>query len=150
MKHPASLAAFLVLVVGGGLVIGYLTAPGAWYGQLAKPSFTPPGWVFAPVWTVLYILIAIAGWRLWRRERHGWPMKLWWAQLALNFIWSPIFFAGHQISLGLAVILSLFVVIIGFIVTTWRDHRLTGSLFVPYAIWVALASVLNAAIVAQN
>ena len=83
-------AGFLALVVGGGLTVGAVTTPGQWYAQLAKPSFNPPGSLFGPVWTVLYVLIAIAGWRTWERE-PAMPMKLWWAQLAVNFSWSPAF-----------------------------------------------------------
>jgi len=86
-----ALLVFLVLVVGAGWAIGVTNLPGAWYAGLAKPAFNPPNWVFAPVWTVLYVLIAIAGWRVWTRDRAGWPMKLWAAQLALNWAWSPVF-----------------------------------------------------------
>jgi tryptophan-rich sensory protein len=137
---------FFALVVGGGLAIGFMTAPGEWYAGLAKPSFNPPAWVFAPVWTVLYILIAIAGWRIWQHDRSGWPMRLWWAQLALNFAWSPVFFAAHLIGLALIVILLLLAAILAFIATAWRQDRAAAWLFAPYAAWVAFASVLNGAI----
>ena len=82
MNRHVSLALFLALVLGGRLVLGFLTAPGAWYAGLAKPAFNPPAWLFGPVWTVLYILIAVSGWRVWQCDPHGWPMNLWWAQLA--------------------------------------------------------------------
>jgi tryptophan-rich sensory protein len=141
---------FLVLVLGGGLAIGFLTAPGAWYAGLAKPSFNPPNWLFAPVWTALYVLIAIAGWRIFERDRSGWPMRLWWTQLALNFLWSPVFFAAHRIALALLVILLLLAAILAFIAMSWRQDRVAASLFVPYAAWVGFASVLNAAILALN
>jgi tryptophan-rich sensory protein len=150
MKNGLSLALFLALVLGGGLLIGFLTPPGDWYAQLAKPSFNPPGWVFGPAWTVLYILIAVAGWRVWNRDRVGWPMKLWWAQLVLNFLWTPIFFSAHQIGLALAVILVLLVFILSFIVTSWRQDRIASWMFVPYAAWVAFASTLNGAIFILN
>lgn len=150
MKNGFSLAAFLALVLGGGLVIGFLTAPGEWYAQLAKPDFNPPGWVFGPAWTALYILIAIAGWRVWQSDRAGWPMKLWWAQLALNFLWTPVFFSAHQIGLALGVILVLLATILSFIAMTWRQDRAASWLFVPYAAWVAFASILNGSIVALN
>ena len=149
-NHRISFLPFLVLVVGGGLAIGYLTAPGEWYAQLAKPAFTPPGWLFGPVWAALYILIAIAGWRIWRRDRLGWLMKFWWGQLILNFIWSPVFFSAHQIGLALVVILLLLAAILAFIATAWRQDRAAAWLFVPYAAWVAFASVLNASILALN
>jgi tryptophan-rich sensory protein len=150
MKHGLSLVLFLVLVLGGGLVIGFVTAPNDWYAQLAKPSFNPPGWVFGPAWTALYILIAIAGWRVWNRDRAGWPMKFWWAQLALNFLWTPIFFSAHQIGLALLVILALLAVIVSFIVASWRHDRAASWMFVPYAAWVAFASTLNGAILVLN
>src|SRR5690606_36058392 len=118
--------------------------------QLSKPAFNPPAWVFAPVWTVLYAMIGVAGWRVWRRDRRGGPMMLWWAQLALNFLWSPVFFAAHRIGLALAVIVMLLAVILGFIATAWRQDRIAAWLFVPYAAWVAFATALNAAILALN
>jgi tryptophan-rich sensory protein len=145
-----SLLGFLVLVIGGGLAIGYVTAPGEWYGGLTKPSFTPSGWIFGPVWTVLYVLIAAAGWRTFERDRCGWPMRLWWAQLALNFLWSPVFFAAHRIGLALVVVLLMLVSILAFIASSWRRDRVAAWLFLPYAGWVAFASVLNGAIFTLN
>jgi tryptophan-rich sensory protein len=150
MNRWLSLLGFLVLVAGGGLAIGYLTAPGEWYAVLAKPSFNPPGWIFGPVRTVLYVLIAVAGWRTFKRDRRGWPMRLWWAQLALNFLWSPVFFAAHRIGLALAIVLLMLVVILAFIVTAWRQDWVAARLFAPYAAWVAFASVLNGAISMLN
>jgi tryptophan-rich sensory protein len=150
VRAKASLFLFLLLAVGGGLAIGYLNPPGTWYTHLVKPGFTPPGWVFAPVWTTLYILIAIAGWRVWRRDRHGPAMKLWWGQIGLNFLWSPVFFSAHRIAAALAIVALLFVAIAAFIVTAWRRDLVAASLFVPYAAWVALATALNAAILVLN
>ena len=150
MNRGLVLLGFLVLVIGGGLAIGYLTAPGEWYAGLDKPSFNPPGWVFAPVWTVLYVLIAVAGWRTFERDRRGWPMRLWWAQLALNFLWSPVFFAAHRIGLALAIVLLMLAAILPFIGMAWRQDRVAAWLFAPYAAWVGFASVLNGAIFALN
>lgn len=150
MKTRAAMLMFLALVVGGGLTIGYFTAPGEWYAQLEKPNFNPPGWVFGPVWTVLYVMIAIAGWRIWRQDPAGWPMRLWWGQLSLNFLWSPTFFAAHLIGPALAIVLLLLAAILGFIAASWRQDRAAALLFVPYAAWVAFASVLNASILALN
>jgi translocator protein len=145
-----ALILFVALVLGGGLAIGYATAPGEWYGGLVKPSFNPPGWVFAPVWSVLYVLIAIAGWRVWRKGAAGSAMKVWWLQLALNFLWSPVFFAAHQIGLAFGIILLMLAAIIAFIALAWREERAAAWLFVPYAAWVAFAAVLNGAIFALN
>lgn len=150
MNRYAALILFLVLVAGGGLAIGFLTPPGEWYSGLVKAAFNPPNWLFAPVWTTLYVLIAIAGWRLFERDRASWPMKLWWGQLALNFLWSPIFFAAHWIGTALAVILLMLAVILAFIATTWRQDRVAAWLFIPYAAWIGFASALNASIFVLN
>lgn len=145
-----ALILFIFVVVGGGLAIGYLTTPGEWYARLAKPGFTPPGWIFGPVWTALYLMIAIAGWRIWRTNRRGSAMKLWWVQLVLNFLWSPVFFAAHQIGLALIVIIFLLVAVSSFIFTAWRQDQVAAWLFVPYAMWVAFALLLNASIFVLN
>jgi benzodiazapine receptor len=150
MPYRLSLFYFLTLVLGCGLMIGFVTAPDEWYVLLVKPPFNPPSWLFAPVWTALYILIAIVGWRTWQRNRTGWPMKLWWAQLLLNFLWSPVFFSAHRIDLALVLILLLLLIILGFIVMSWRKDRMVAWLFAPYAVWVAFATLLNASIFFLN
>lgn len=86
LQKYRSLVVFLLLVLGGGLLIGYATLPGAWYASLVKPPFNPPNWVFGPVWSLLYILIAIAGWRTWRLQPGSGAMRAWAAQLVLNFL----------------------------------------------------------------
>ena len=141
---------FLALVLGGGLTIGYLTRPGEWFIQLAKPSFNPPGWLFGPVWTVLYVMIAVAGWRLWCVAEAGITKWLWWVQLGLNFSWSPVFFRANQIGSALAIILLLLITILGLIALTWHRDRTTAWLLVPYMAWVAFASALNVAIFQLN
>ena len=141
---------FLVLAAGGGLAIGFLTAPGEWYAGLVKPAFNPPNWIFAPVWTVLYVLIAVAGWRIFKRDRRGWPMTLWWGQLALNFLWSPVFFAAHDIRLAFIVILLLLAAIVAFIGLAWPQDRVAAWLFAAYAAWVSFAAVLNGTILLLN
>lgn len=150
MAQRISLLAFLALVVGGGLLIGYATAPGEWYARLAKPPFNPPNWIFAPVWTALYILIAIAGWRTWWRDRAGPTMRLWWAQLALNFLWTPVFFWAHRIDLALAIIVLLLAAIVSFMVTSRRQDALASWLFAPYAAWVTFATLLNGSLLLLN
>jgi tryptophan-rich sensory protein len=150
MNKRLALLLFLLLVLGGGLGIGGFARPDAWFAQLHQPSFNPPGWLFAPVWTALYILIAIAGWRVWRQRAGGWPARLWWGQLGLNFLWPIAFFKAHQITLSVIIILALLAAIIGFITTAWRQNRGAAWLFTPYAAWVGFASVLNIAILALN
>lgn len=149
-RHWLTLLLFLTLVVGGGLVIGIVTRPGDWYADLVKPPFNPPNWIFGPAWTVLYGFIAVAGWRIRMRRPRRRPMTLWWLQLGLNFLWSPLFFVAHRIDLALGVIALLLLAIVAFIVTTWRVDRIAGWLFVPYAAWVAFATLLNASIVMLN
>jgi len=148
MRRAAIYATFLLAVLGIGLLIGTVTRPEGWYAALAKPSFNPPNWVFAPVWTVLYVMIAIAGARTWESGSGG--LGLWLGQMALNFAWTPVFFGLHRPGLALAIILALLVAILAFIATRWRADRTAALLFVPYAAWVAFAGVLNAAIVALN
>lgn len=150
MSRASSLILFMVLVLGGGLLLGYLTAPGDWYASLNKPAFNPPAWIFGPVWSALYVLIAIAGWRVWLRDRTGWPMKLWWGQLALNFLWTPVFFSAHQIGAGFLIILLLLASILSFILSARELDRVAASLFIPYAAWVAFASLLNGSLWALN
>ena len=150
LNHRLTPILFLLLVVGGGLAIGYLTVPGAWYAQLAKPAFTPPGWIFGPVWTALYVMIAVAGWHVWRRDRRSRQMNLWWAQLVLNFLWTPTFFAAHQIGLAFVVVLLLLTAILSFIAVSWREDHVAAWLFAPYAAWVGFALALNASILVLN
>jgi len=138
------------MVLGGGLLIGYATLPGAWYASLVKPPFNPPNWVFGPAWTLLYVLIAIAGWRTWRREPTGAALKVWGVQLILNFAWSPTFFGAKMMGPALVVIVCLLASIVLFIASVWNRDRLSGWLFAPYAAWVAFATVLNASLLGLN
>ncbi|MCB1343514.1 MAG: tryptophan-rich sensory protein [Pseudooceanicola sp.] len=150
MRDLPILALFLAITVGGGIAIGILTPPGPWYAGLEKPFFNPPGWLFAPVWTVLYICIAIAGWRILRLAPRSRAMRLWVLQLVLNFLWSPIVFGLHRLDLGLVVILALLAGILAFIARARGIDRPSAWLFTPYAAWVAFASLLNAALFLLN
>lgn len=145
-----SLAAFVALVVGGGTAIGMLTGPDAWYTTLAKPAFNPPNWVFGPVWSVLYVMIGVAGWLVWTSGRSTAAVPLWWAQLALSFLWSPVFFALHGIGAALIVISLLLGVIWTFVAVTARQCPRAALLFVPYGLWVAFATVLNGSLYLLN
>lgn len=145
-----ALAVFVVVVIGVGSVIGMLTAPGDWYAELDKPFFNPPSWVFAPVWTVLYVLIAIAGWRLWKADSTEVPMKLWVGQLVTNWLWSPVFFLLHLLWPALAVLVVMWVLIVGVILTAWRADRIASWLMMPYLAWVSFAGLLNAAVAWLN
>ena len=150
MKNLASIFLFILVVLGSGIVIGTMTIPGDWYSNLNKPFFNPPAWIFAPVWTLLYLAIAIAGWRVWRRGGETVLWRLWIIQMGLNLLWSPVFFGAQHPGLALVVIITLLSAIISFIAVGWRINRITALLFVPYAVWVGFATALNAAIFYLN
>lgn len=150
-RSLAPLAFFLAVVIGVGSIIGTVTAPGEWYAALDKPPFNPPGWLFGPVWFVLYVLIAVAGWRTFLRERGGRAMRLWGGQMVLNWLWSPVFFSLHWLWPAVGVILLLLILIVTFIRESVRQaDRVSAWLFAPYAAWVGFASLLNVSIAVLN
>lgn len=145
----AALVLFLVFTVGLGTASGYITIGQitGWYATLAKPSFNPPNWIFGPVWTVLYVFMGIAAWRVWRvAGLFSRPLLLFFAQFALNLAWSQLFFGRHQIGLALADIAAMWVLIVWTTVAFAGRDRLAAVLFVPYIAWISFAAVLNAAI----
>ena len=144
------LALLIAFVLGVGFAIGFLNSPGSWYAALVKPWFNPPSWVFAPVWSIIYLLVAIAGWRTWEAGPNRMSMALWWTQMTLNFLWSPIFFTAHRPLVALAIILVLLVSIFAFVARQWSDDWISAALFIPYAAWVSFASILNFEIVRLN
>lgn len=150
IRSILTLVVFLVIVVGVGFLIGINTPPDSWYQALQKPSFNPPNWVFAPVWSVIYLLIAVAGWRIY--EKLGWsaPLRLWLVQMVLNWIWSPVWFGLHAPWAAFVIILSLWLAIVGFIVSAWSSERVSSLLFVPYFAWVSFAAILNLSIAIMN
>lgn len=150
MARYVPLLLFIALTVGGGALIGAGNAPGPWYEALEKPFFNPPNWVFGPVWTLLYVLVAIAGWRIWRKRRTGGAMTAWWLQLGLNFLWSPMFFTLQNIGGAFAVIVALFGSAAAFVVLAWNNDRPAALLFLPYLGWLAFAALLNGAILMLN
>jgi translocator protein len=137
---------FIALVVTVGAVIGVNTAPDAWYTTLQKPPFNPPNWIFAPVWFTLYVLIGIAGARVFLRDATSPSSFVWAGQMLLNWAWSPTWFGLHLIWPAFAIISAIFVLIIAFIVLNWKRDRVSSLLFVPYALWVGFASTLNLSI----
>jgi benzodiazapine receptor len=155
-RSIARLLACIVVCVGTGIVGAMFTRPEipGWYAGLAKPSWTPPPFVFPITWTTLYVMIAIAFWRLWDRvppsaDRRR-AIALFAIQFALNAIWSPVFFGWHGIRTGLAIIVMMAVLIAATIVQAVRIDRLAAALLVPYLCLVLYASTINAGVVALN
>ncbi|TWH03171.1 TspO/MBR related protein [Nocardioides sp. J9] len=127
------------------------TSSRATYKSLDQPWFAPPSWLFGPMWTILYVLIAIAGWWAWRKHAGNLALVLWSVQLALNLAWTPLFFAEDLYTWALAEIVVLLAAIAATIVVFFRrGARGSGWLMVPYLLWVGYATALNAAIVVLN
>lgn len=150
MKKLPIYIVFIVAVVAIGALIGVNNVPGEWYQSLNKPSFNPPNWIFGPVWTALYVLIGIAGARTWTAGGFSARMQLWTAQMVLNFLWSPVFFGTQNPTLALVIIVPMLVCILAFIWKSQNVDRISMWLFVPYALWVAFATLLNGSIVLLN
>jgi tryptophan-rich sensory protein len=146
-----SFAIFVGLVIAAAAFGGQWGA-GPWYDALSKPSWTPPNWAFPIAWTVIYLMIAIAGWLIWDRPHpsSGPLLALWGAQLILNAIWSYIFFGRKEIGIALADIAGLWITIAAFTVLAWEVDYRAALLFLPYLIWVTYAGALNAAIWRRN
>lgn len=140
----------IALVVTVGSVIGINTGPDTWYTALEKPPFNPPNWLFAPVWFTLYVLIGIAGARSYLRDASSPSTFLWAGQMLLNWAWTPTWFTLHLLWPAFAIIAAIFALIIAFIVVNWKKDRVSALLFVPYAMWVGFASILNLSIALLN
>ena len=134
------LAAFAAAAVGAVASVD----AGSFYAQLSKPSWAPPAWVFGPVWSMLYALMGVAAWLVWRSPGpRGAALGLFGAQLAANALWSWLFFAWHRGALSAVEVLVLLWLIVATMVAFWRASRLAALLLVPYFLWVSFASALT-------
>lgn len=138
-----------LLVCFAAPALGAWARPGEWYLGLQKPSWNPPAWLFAPVWTLLYLLMAVAAWLVWRRG--GWrqqrrPLTLFVTQLALNALWTPLFFGLHRPDWAFVTIVLLWLAISATIVAFARIQRAAAALLAPYLAWVSFATCLNFAL----
>lgn len=155
LKQALGLAVFIVIcfaVAGIGSVFTAASIPD-WYAGLRKPSFNPPNWIFGPVWTALYLAMAVAAWLVWRRvglSAAAAPLIVFAIQLALNLLWSILFFGMHRIGLALVDIVALWCAIAATILMFWRVTPAAGWLLIPYLMWVSFASVLNFSIWRMN
>jgi benzodiazapine receptor len=135
-----------VLLCFAAAAPGAVFMPGEWYAALRKPTWNPPGWIFGPVWSALYTMMAVAAWLVWRRggfaaQRR--PLTLFLAQLALNAAWTPLFFGLHRPGVAFAEIVLLWLAIAWTLATFWRGHRAAAWMLVPYLAWVSFAALLN-------
>ena len=137
----------------GWLALCFTAAGGAffvstdgWYATLIKPSWNPPSWLFGPVWGLLYVMMAVAAWLVWREG--GWKLQrqalgLFLVQWLLNALWTPLFFGLHQPGLAFAEIVALWLLLVMTVALFWRAKKLAGALLLPYLVWVTIAAVLN-------
>ncbi len=153
MKNPLKLVISLALpLLAGGLGALFTTdAIQNWYPLLTKPSFSPPNWLFGPVWTLLYILMGVACYRIWTQTKVPMAkMTLYWIQLGFNAIWSPLFFGLRSPLLGMIDIVLMLVLIAATLISFLRTDKVAGYLLIPYLAWVSFATVLNGAILWLN
>ena len=130
----------------GAASLGAVFMPGEWYATLTKPSWNPPGWIFGPVWTALYTMMAVSAWLVWKRggfavQRR--PLMLFLVQLALNAAWTPLLFGLHWAGVACAEIVLLWLMIGVTMAAFWSVNRMAGLLLLPYLAWVSFAAVLN-------
>jgi translocator protein len=129
---------------------GAVFMPGAWYQSLKRPSWTPPNWLFAPAWSVLYVMIAIAGWRVWSAAGLSAALVIWALNLIFNAAWSWLMFGRRQIQMALFDALAMLVTILVFMVLAWPIDPIATWLFAPYLAWVSFATLLNATLLRLN
>lgn len=143
------LAGFVLLCLATGSIGGFATQNSidTWYSTLNKPGWNPPNWVFAPVWTLLYIMMGIAAWMVWKtRDRIGPAMVLFFAQLGFNLLWSLVFFGLRSPGLALIEVVFLWGSVLLTMLAFFGRRQAAGWLFVPYLAWVSFAAILNLAI----
>ena len=139
---------------GAAAATGAMIMPGEWYKALDKPWWTPKDWMFPVAWSILYICIAFAAMRVamvsGSDERSGQALALWSVQIALNTLWTPVFFGLRRIRAGLIVLGLLWLAVAATLVAFWPIDPLAGWLFVPYLAWVTIAGALNASVLMRN
>lgn len=143
----------LIFQLIGGAIGFYTNSNMDWYDTLEKSALTPPGYVFGIVWPCLYVMLALAGWRMWtqcRDQSAFLPFRLYWLQMILNWGWSFVFFKFHQIELGFIWIVVFDLAMLGFIVSAWKNYRIAALLVVPTLLWGCFAAYLNFAIWVLN
>jgi len=142
-------AIFLAACFAAGST-GGLFSPGEWYARLRKPWWTPPNWLFPVAWTILYVCMAAAGARVAVSPGNGIAMAFWALQIALNGLWTPVFFGLKKMRLGLIVLSGLWMSVAASVVALWHVDMFAWLLFLPYLAWVSVAGALNASVLRLN
>lgn len=135
---------------GAAAATGAMIQPGEWYRSLSKPAWTPPDWVFPVTWTVLYLSMSVAAARVAAMEGTGQALALWSVQIALNTLWTPVFFGLKRMQAGLVVIGLLWLAVAATCVAFWAHDPISGLLFLPYVLWVTIAGALNFSVWRRN
>lgn len=155
MKQSNSIL-MLAVWVGLCFAVAFLASrfqPGVWYQELVKPSWTPPNWLFGPVWSLLYLMMGVAAWLIWKQNGFSGailPLGFFLLQLILNGLWSWLFFGKHLIGVAFIDIVLLWAAILVTMILFWQRQPLAGILFLPYLLWVSYASTLNFALWRMN
>ena len=154
LRQVSALIGFIGAAFAAGAIGSWATVTNVrtWYPLLHKPSWNPPPWVFAPVWTTLYVLMGVAIWRVWRRQGPQAPrlVRAYFAQLCFNAVWSILFFGLKRPGWALVDIVVLWTLLVWLLFGLWRSDRVAGGLWLPYVLWVTFATALNTAIVWLN
>ncbi|WP_122663341.1 tryptophan-rich sensory protein TspO [Pseudomonas viridiflava] len=129
---------------------GIIFKPGAWYESLQKPGFTPPNWAFPVAWTTIYLLLAWAGYRLTLLPGSETVLALWAAQIALNTLWTPVFFGANRIAVAMVILILLWLVVATMVVMALQLDIITGLILLPYLAWLSVAAALNFSILRHN
>ncbi|AZG86631.1 MULTISPECIES: tryptophan-rich sensory protein TspO [Pseudomonas] len=140
---------FLLACCAAGAT-GIIFKPGAWYESLEKPSFTPPDWAFPVAWTTIYLLLAWAGYRLTLIPGSEIVLALWAAQIALNTLWTPVFFGANRLVAAMVILVLLWIVVAVMIVMALQLDIITGLILFPYLVWLSVAAALNFSILRHN
>jgi benzodiazapine receptor len=152
-KSYFALFFWIIITLAVGLAAGMVSRPDVWYDALSKPVWNPPGWIFAPVWIVLYVLMGTAAGLIWQRRaisQSTLALNFYVIQLILNIIWPLIFFGMRNPGLAFAEICLLWIAIVATLFAFWRVYRPASFLLMPYFLWVSFAAVLNLTIWRMN
>ena len=139
-----------LIACGAAASSGIFFKPGAWYESLVKPGFTPPNWVFPVAWTTIYLLLAWVGYRLTLLPGSETVLALWAAQIALNTLWTPVFFGAHRPFAAMVILAILWLVVATMVVLALRLDVITGLILFPYLAWLCVAAALNFSILRNN